>query len=46
MRTPKLDVHEVQPDELQSVLTEIEGKVEPHHFELLSRMVATLLWVF
>lgn len=45
MSAPKLEVHEVHADELQAVLSEVEGKVAPHHFELLSRMVATLLWV-
>ena len=46
MKTPKLEAHEVAPEELQSVLTAVEGKIAPHHFELLSRMVATLLWLF
>lgn len=46
MNAPKLEVHEVHPDEFQALLSEVEGKVAAHHFELLSRMVATLLWVF
>ena len=46
MSAPKLDVHEVDADELRAVLAELEGKVAPRHFELISRMVATLVWLF
>lgn len=46
MKAPKLEVHEVKEEQLQQLLTDIEGKVAPEQFELLSRLVATIVWVF
>lgn len=46
MKTPKLDVQDVKEAELEELLAAVEGKIAPHLFELLSRLVATCLWIF